>query len=174
MSAKRPSNMNRRDVTYLLEYLGPALALVDLSFLHTVTNTDKLSIDVLETSLDSTFDCLLQLLLDKTCREWAEGFVEQVVLRVPNAELEGVDLDVHVLNSENGCWIVLARLRGRADVRGDGKAIAAKKDVGDTGVGELGQSGLLAEVECDVFHIGLNLTESESELVVGLVAESYG
>jgi len=63
---------------YLLEnlYLGLGLTiftLLGLGLSHTVMNTDELSVDIFETSLDAVLDRLLDLLLGETCSERFES-----------------------------------------------------------------------------------------------------
>ena len=57
------------------------------------------------------------------------------------------------------------------DVRRDGHTMTAKEHVGQARVRQLGDAGLLAEVERDVLHVRLDLAERERELVVVLVAD---
>ena len=52
-----------------------------------------------------------------------------------------------------------------------GETLATEEHVCETLVGELGEAGLLAEVERDVAHVRLDLAERERELVVRLVAD---
>ena len=73
-----------RKENHLLEnlHLGFGLTistLLGLGLSHTVTNTDQLSIDIFQTSLDATLDRLLDLDLDKTRGEWLESLVEKIV-----------------------------------------------------------------------------------------------
>ena len=55
---------------------------------------------------------------------------------------------------------------------GDGETRSADEDVSQAGVRELKDSSLLAEIERDVFHVGLDLAKSEGELVMSLIPEN--
>jgi hypothetical protein len=68
---------------------------------HTIPDADKLSIDIFHTGSNRSLDGCLDLLLDEPSRKWLEGFVQKVMLRVANGELEGVDLDHDALDLEN-------------------------------------------------------------------------
>jgi hypothetical protein len=83
-----------------LEDLGAALALVDLGLGHPVANADELAVNILHASLNGVSDRFLDLLLDETGREGLQRLVQEIVLRVPDRELERVDLDDDVLHFE--------------------------------------------------------------------------
>lgn len=79
--------------THLLEnlHLGLGLTiftLLGLGLSHTVTDANELSVDIFETSSNAVLDRLLDLLLDKTRSERFKSLVQEVVLRVPDRELE--------------------------------------------------------------------------------------
>ena len=87
-----------------MKRLRPALVLVLLRLLHPVAHRDELPIDVLEARADRVLDRLLHLPLYEARRERPERLVEQVVLAVPDAELERVDLDVYVFDLTLTQW----------------------------------------------------------------------
>lgn len=97
------------EVTYVLQDLGAALSLGDRHSGHTITDRDELSIVVLEAGGDVVFDRLLGLFLDEAGSEGTNELVEDVALRVTDGELEGVNLDVNVLDFEDGSLVIVGR-----------------------------------------------------------------
>jgi len=128
---------------------------------------DKLSVNILEPSPDRVLDSFRDLLLDETSGERSERLVEQVVLRVANGELKRVDFDGDVLDVEDG-GLVFA---GGCEMDFDGETFAAEEDVCETRVLDLRDAGLLLEVEGNITHIGLDLAESEGEVVVVFIGD---
>ena len=93
--------------SYIFQYTNLPFILSPLRTVHPLPNTNKLSIDVLQTSRQRVLQCLLDLPLHKACRERFEGLVQKVMLGVPNGELERVDFDVDRLDSEHGGPVML-------------------------------------------------------------------
>ena len=151
----------------LLQGLSTVLVLARLCLVHSVPNPHELPVNVLQRCAHGIRDRSLQLLLDQPRGEWPERLVQQIVFRVTDSELERVDLDLHVLDPEHARLV----FPGGRDVGSDRQAVPTKQNIRETGVGQLGHTLLLAEVECDVLHIRLNLPERERELVVLLVAD---
>lgn len=154
--------------------------------MHLVTNADELSIDVLQTGLDGVSDGLLDLLLDQTSSQWVESLVEKVVLGVTNVELEGVDLDLDIIDLEDGGVVLAGRDKssGSLDKTSSthclsmmttadtyGQATSTKKDIGDTTVAQLGDTTLLLEVEHDITHVSLDLTKCQGKAMTILVLD---
>lgn len=154
-------------MTCVLQDLRAGGGIVRLGLVHTIANEDELSVNVLQASPDRVLDSFRDLLLDEARGEWAEGLVKEVVLRVADGELEGVDFDGDVLDVEDG-GLVFA---GGGEVDLDGEAFAAEEDVCETRVLDLGDTALLLEVEGDVAHVGLDLGEGEGEVVIVLVGD---
>ena len=99
----------QRNGSYLLQHFSATLAFGGFSACHTIPYPDKLSIDVFHTGSNRVLNGFLDLLLDEGSCEWPEGFVQQVVFRVANGELEGVDLDDDVLDLEDRGFIFVGR-----------------------------------------------------------------
>ena len=157
---------------YLLEnlHLGLGLtifALLGLGLSHTVTNADKLSVGIFETSSDAVLDRLLDLLLDETCSERFESLVQEIVLRAPDRELERSDLGANRFNLEHRCMVL-----GRGhelDVHGD--TFTAEDEICKARVPEFREAGLFPEVEGDIAKVRLDLAERELDLVFSLVVD---
>ena len=93
--------------SYILQDINLPFSLTPLRTVHPLPNTHKLSINILQTSRQRVLQCLLDLPLHKARREGFEGLVQEVMLRVPNGELERVDFDVDRLDSEHGGPVML-------------------------------------------------------------------
>jgi hypothetical protein len=143
------------------------LAFGGLGLSHTITDADKLSIDVLETSPQRVLDGLLDLPLNETSGERFEGLVEEIMLRVADGELERVNLDVNVVNSEDGRAILLRRHQMDCSTQ----TLSTEDDVSETRVLHLRQAGFLVVVEGDVTHIGLNLLQCDGDAVTMIVLD---
>ena len=87
------------------------------------------------------------------------------MLRVADREFQGADLHVDVLDLEHAGLVLV----GGCDVRRDSETLAAEQDVRKTRVGELGEAALLLEVEGDIAHVRLDLTERQDEFMVLLI-----
>lgn len=85
-----------------MQDLSSALTLSNLRGGHTITDRDRLSIEVLQTDGDIVLHGHLDLLLDEAGGERADKLVENIVLRVTDGELESVNLDIDVLDLEDG------------------------------------------------------------------------
>ena len=155
-----------RNRTHLLQNLRPRLVLRRLRFGHPVAHANELSVNVLKTSRNGIGDGLLQLLLDETSGERTQRLVQQIVLRVTDGELQRSDLHVNILDLEHAGPILVRR----HNVRRDGEALATQKYVSQARVRQLGEARLLLEVEGNVSHVGLDLAESQHELVVVFVS----
>lgn len=105
----------------LLEGLSAVGVRTGGGFVHTVANADELSVNVFHAGGDSVFDSLLDLTFDETGRKGFESFVEGVVFRVADGELEGVQLHVDILDLEDGA---VCEERTLASVKKKGKTIS--------------------------------------------------
>ena len=168
------SREEARRETYLLENLHLGLGLntfssfFGLGLSHAVTNANKLSINIFEPSSDAILDRLLDLSLDETRGERFQSLVQEIMLRVPDGELERSDLGVDGFNLEYRRRVL--RRRHKLDRHVD--ALTTENEVGEAGVPELGKTSLLPEVEGNVAKVRLNLAETELNLVVGLVVDN--
>jgi len=133
-----------------------------LGVIDSVSDLDKLVVEVTNGSSDGIVDSSLDSLLDDTGSDALDKLVEQVVLRVSDREGQGVDRGVDRVDSDDGIPLPLDRLE--LDV--NRHTLAGKDDIGDTVVLELGPSSLSSERESDVTDIGLDLRKTQSELVV--------
>ena len=97
-----------------------------------------------------------------------------MITYVTNRELEGINLDGHLLDLEDAVAHVLP-LSGRASCRDnldfDGDTVAANEDICQTRILDLGEASLFAEIESNVAEVGMDLTEAESESVMGFVLD---
>jgi len=91
-----------RSKTNIFEDISAALALRGLGDLHSVANSDELTINVLETSGQSSLDRLFDLLLDQSGGERTKRLVKEVVVRIPNGKLEVADFDMDAVDLEDG------------------------------------------------------------------------
>lgn len=152
-------------------HLGLSLTLfafLGLSLGHTVTNANKLPVNILETRSDAVLDGLLYLLLDETSGKWLQSLVQEIVLRISDRELERGDLGVHGLDLEHRGVV----LRRGHDLDLHVNTFTAKDEICEAGVLEPGKTCLLSEVEGDVANIRLNLAENEFDFVFGIVVDS--
>lgn len=132
------------------------------------------------------------MLLDETGGERLEGLVEEVVLaleegnsrmsvkkvrnwmlherwtHITDGELERIKLNIDVLDVEDARAVLGI---GRDELNGDSQALSAEEDISKTRVLDLGEAVLLVEVESHIAHVGLDLRERESEVVVVLVGD---
>jgi len=86
---------------YLLQHLGATLAFGGFSLRHTISDANKLAIDVFQAGSDGLSNGLLDLLLDEASSEGFHGLVKEIVFRVTNGEFECIDLDDDALNFED-------------------------------------------------------------------------
>jgi len=141
---------------YLLEnlHLGPypdnVFAFIGLGLSHTVTN--------------ATLDHLLDLPLDETSRDRSQSLVQEIVLRAPNRGPERSDPGVGGFDLERRRMVI-----GRYELDRHVNAPTTEGETGEARVSELGNTGLLPEVEGD---IRLDLAEAESDTVFGLVVDN--
>ena len=126
-----------------------------------------MSIHVFETGPYAVFDSLLDLLLDETGGKRLESLVQEIVLRIPDRELERSDLGVNGFNLEYR-RVVYGR-RDEFDIHVD--TFATEDDVGQAGVPQLWETGLFPEVEGDVAKVCLNLAEGKLDLVFRMVVD---
>lgn len=91
--------------------------------------------------------------------------VEQVMLGVPDGELESIDVDVNEVGLEDSVPTVLDRLK--LDVNRD--TLPSENNIGKTVVRKLGPSALTPKGKGNIPDVGLDLTETQSELVVLVV-----
>lgn len=87
------------------------------------------------------------------------------MLGVPDGELESVNVDVNEVGLEDGVPTVLDRLK--LDVNGD--TLSSKNNIGKTVVRKLGPSALTPKGKGNISDVGLDLTETQPELVVLVV-----
>jgi hypothetical protein len=83
--------------------------ILPLRTVHPLPNTNKLPINVLQTSRQRVPQRLLDLPLHKARREGFEGLIQKVMLRVPNGKLKRVDFDVDRLDFEYGGSVMFGR-----------------------------------------------------------------
>ena len=95
--------------THVLQYLDPADTLGFFRIRHTVTDGYKLSIDVFQARGDGTCKGLLDLLLDEASSERLKCIVKEVVLGVPDGELECVDLHMDALDLKDRRFVLVCR-----------------------------------------------------------------
>jgi len=137
-----------------------------LGLVHSVSDLGDLVVDVLEGGSESTVDGSLDGLSDGRGGNGLDKLVEQVVVRVSDGKLEGVNVDINVLDREGAVSSVVG-LEGDLD----GDTLSSDQDVGDTGVLELGPTRLPSELEDDISEIGLDLAETQGDDVVLLVGD---
>lgn len=90
-----------RSKTNIFEDISAALAFRSFGDLHSVANSDELTIDVLKPSGQSRLDRLFDLLLDQSGGQRTKRLVKEIVVRIPNGELEVADFDMDTLDLEN-------------------------------------------------------------------------
>lgn len=137
-----------------------------LGLVHSVSDLGDLVVDVLEGGSEGTVDTGLDGLSDGRSGDGLDKLVQQVVVRVSDGKLQGVNVDVNVLDGESRVSLVVG-LEGDLDR----DTLSSDQDVGDTGVLELGPTRLPSELEDDVPQVGLDLAESEGDDVVLLVGD---
>ena len=82
--------------------------------------------------------------------------------------LTTVNLDMNVLNLEHARLVVRLVIREH-DSDGGAQALSTENDVSEARILHTRQTGLLAVVERNVAHVGLDLGELERDLVVLVV-----
>lgn len=87
------------------------------------------------------------------------------MLGVPDGELESVNADVNEVGLEDSVPSVLDRLK--LDVNRD--TLSSKNNIGQTVIRKLGPSALTPKGKGNISNVGLDLTETQSELVVLVV-----
>lgn len=87
------------------------------------------------------------------------------MLGVPDGELESVNADVNEVGLEDSVPSVLDRLK--LDVNRD--TLASKNNIGQTVIRKPGPSALTPKGKGNISNVGLDLTETQSELVVLVV-----
>lgn len=136
-----------------------------LSLIHTVTEVNKLDIQLLKSLTDTLFSCLANLLLDQTSSEGTEDLVENVVLGPTDRKVELVHLGLDLLDGEHVLGPTTLGRRSRLQVDGHAEPVTAEEDVGGACVLDLGKPALLVKVELDVAHVRLDLCERDLEAV---------
>lgn len=136
-----------------------------LGILHSVSDFSELFIQTLEGSSQSGVDSSLDGVLDDTGGSGLDELVEKVVVRVSDRELQGVNVDINVLDTEHAVSSVLNSLQ----VDDDADTLSANDDIGQTAVLDLGPSRLSSESKLDVSEIGLDLRHGESNSVVVVI-----
>lgn len=149
----------------ILESLRPTDIAACLRLFHPVSDCNQLAVQVLESRMDAICNRFLNLSLDEAGGQRHQGLVQQIMLRVANAELEGVDLDLHALNLEDRALIFISRYQ----MDRSRQTIPADENIGDTRVHNLGETSLLAVVDRDVPHVRLHLGELEHKFVMVLI-----
>lgn len=87
------------------------------------------------------------------------------MLGVPDGELESVNADVNEVGLEDSVPSILDRLK--LDVNRD--TLSSKNNIGQTVIRKLGPSALTPKGKGNISNVGLDLTETQSELVVLVV-----
>lgn len=87
------------------------------------------------------------------------------MLGVPDGELESVNADVNEVGLKDSVPSVLDRLK--LDVNRD--TLSSKNNIGQTVIRKLGPSALTPKGKGNISNVGLDLTETQSELVVLVV-----
>jgi hypothetical protein len=90
-----------RRKTNIFEDISATLAFGSLGDLHSVANSNELTIDVLEPGGQSILDRFFDLLLDQSGGQRTKGFVKEIVVRIPNGKLKIADFDMDVLDLED-------------------------------------------------------------------------
>ena len=150
---------------HVLQRLGSRSLVRHFSVLHSVSDFGELFIETLERGSKGGVHGSLNGVLDDTGGSGLDKLVENVVVRVLDGELQGVNVDVNVLDTEHAVSSVLNGL----EVDDHADTLAADDDVGQTAVLDLGPSSLSSESELDVSEVGLDLGHRESNSVVVLV-----
>lgn len=79
-----------------------SVILSNLFACHTIPDNNELSIDILHADGDGILDSLLNLLLYEFGNEILEGVVKEIMLRVADEEFETIDLNLDILDFEDG------------------------------------------------------------------------
>ena len=88
------------------------------------------------------------------------------MLAVSDGELQGGNLHMHILDSEQR---LLVTGGSRRNMEGYCKAISAQQHIGETRILDLGKTSFLLEIEGNIPHVGLDLRQGDDELMPGLV-----
>lgn len=107
----------------VLEFVSSSSLVGPLGLVHSVSDLGDLVVDVLESGSEGTVDTGLDGLSDGRGGDGLDELVQQVVVRVSNGELQGVNVDVDVLDREGAVTLVVG-LEG--DCRGErGQSVTA-------------------------------------------------
>ena len=147
---------------HVLQCLGSRSLVRLLGVLHSVSDFSQLFIETLERGSEGGVDGSLDGVLDDTGGSGLDKLVENVVVRVLDRELQGVNVHVNVLDTEHAVSSVLNGL----EIDDHADTLAADDDVGQTAVLDLRPSSLSSESELDVSEVGLDLGHGESDSVV--------
>jgi hypothetical protein len=91
----------------------------------------QFTISPFESSADTILNGLGNLTLDEASGKRAESLVEDIVARVADRELESINLDVYILDTEQA---LLRRLGVVDNGDGGGDTTSTEEDVSKTGV----------------------------------------
>lgn len=136
-----------------------------LGFIDPVSDLDKLLIKVTKSGVHGILHSGSDSPLNKACGCRLDKLVEQVMLGVPDGELESINVDVNEVGLEDSVPTVLDRLK--LDVNRD--TLPSENNIGKTVVRKLGPSALTPKGKGNIPDVGLDLTETQSELVVLVV-----
>jgi hypothetical protein len=95
-----------------------------------VTHT-QFTISPFESSTDTILNSLGNLTLDEASGKRAESLVEDIVARVADRELESINLDMYILDTEQA---LLRRLGVVDNGDGSGDTTSTEEDVSKTGI----------------------------------------
>lgn len=136
-----------------------------LGILHSVSDFSELFVQTFKSGSQSGVNSSLNGVLDDTRGGGLDELIEKIVVRVSDGELQGVDVNVNILDTEHTVSSVLNGLQ----VDNDADTLSANDDIGQTAVLDLGPSRLSSESELDISEIGLDLRHGESNSVVVVI-----
>lgn len=160
------SGITRKKVnTHVLQHLTATQFLLCLRLLHAVPHGDELSVKIFQTSPDRLCNRLLDMPLHHSRRNRLDRFINHIVLRIANAKLQRIHLDMHVLDFEDGAAIFV----GRNKMDSHRHSLSTEDDIRYARVPQFGEPSLLAEIQGNVSHVRLDLCECDCELVMPFI-----
>jgi hypothetical protein len=91
----------------VLEFVSSSSLVGPLGLVHSVSDLGDLVVNVLESGSEGTVDTGLDGLSDGRGSDGLDELVQQVVVRVSDGELQGVDVDIDVLDREGAVTLVV-------------------------------------------------------------------
>jgi len=129
--------------THRLERLRARATFSLAGLSHAAADLDELGVEHFKACADAIANGLCNLLLDEASRERLERLVKQAVLCVLDGELERVHLDVDILHVED----VVGVIESTGDLDFDCDTVAAKENIRETFVLDLGEARLLVVLD---------------------------